>query len=135
MSRTASGTQIEGNTIGLAEDGQTPLGNGGDGIELDDAPESVIGGLGTGEGNLISSNQGDGINTSRGSDGTWVAGNWIGTDTSGNLALGNLGNGITLGPRRTRSEGPLAGRRTSSNIMGPAAWGPGSSSWERLTRI
>ncbi len=125
VSQTASGTQIEGNTIGLAEDGRTPLGNGGDGIELDDAPESVIGGLGASGGNLISSNQGDGINTSRGSDGTWVAGNWIGTDATGNLALGNLGNGITLGSSSNTIGGTIGGAANVIEYNGTGRVGAG----------
>ncbi len=109
LSGGAAGTQIQGNTIGLAKDGQTPLGNGGDGIQLDDAPGTVIGGIVSDAGNLISSNQEDGIDTSDGATGVWVAGNWIGTDPTGTLKLGNLGDGITLGSSSNTIGGTVGG--------------------------
>ena len=105
---------IEGNTIGLATDGRTPMGNGGDGIELDDAPDTVIGGTALDQGNLIASNQGDGIHTSDGAAGLWVAGNWIGTDTTGALRLGNLGNGISLGSSSNTIGGTLG---SAANVI------------------
>ena len=48
-------------------------------------------------GNVISSNQGDGITLSSENLGAvFVSGNMIGTDISGNVAMGNGGSGITL---------------------------------------
>ncbi|MHB1556938.1 MAG: Calx-beta domain-containing protein [Isosphaeraceae bacterium] len=105
----AAGTAIQANVIGLAGDGKTPLGNQGDGILLDDAPQTMVGGTDVGEGNVISANQDNGIETASNTEGLWVAGNFIGTDATGQLALGNIENGIALA--------------TSSNLIGGTAAG------------
>jgi CSLREA domain-containing protein len=59
---------IEGNLIGVASDGATPLGNGNDGVHLDNdsgfpyrAQSVTVGGLNPGDGNVIAFNQNDGI--------------------------------------------------------------------------
>ncbi|MGP0069504.1 MAG: hypothetical protein ACLQGP_38640 [Isosphaeraceae bacterium] len=105
-------TQIQNDFIGVAQDGRTPLGNGGDGIQLEDAPGTVIGGVDLGESNVIGANHGDGVNTSGQTTGLLVSGNFIGTDESGVLELGNLGNGISLG--------------SSSNTIGGSGFGAGN---------
>ncbi len=92
----ATGTSIQGNFIGVAVDGKTPLGNQGDGIQLDDAPGTTIGGGEFGQGNVIGANQGNGIETSGDTAGLSVQGNHIGTDVSGLLDLGNQQDGICL---------------------------------------
>ncbi|HZW31543.1 MAG TPA: hypothetical protein VFF52_12600, partial [Isosphaeraceae bacterium] len=97
LSDGTTGTQILGNQIGLASDGQTPLGNGGDGILLDDAPANLVGDDHPGDGNVIVANQGSGIRTTGAAGGLLVEGNSIGTDPTGVLQLGNLGGGISLG--------------------------------------
>jgi hypothetical protein len=53
-------TYIQGNYIGLAADGVTPLPNGGDGI-LADGPAAFIGGTLPGQANLIAYNGGNGV--------------------------------------------------------------------------
>jgi hypothetical protein len=52
---------IQGNLVGLAGDGLSPLGNATDGIVIHGSNDSVIGGLGPGEGNEIAFNLGHGI--------------------------------------------------------------------------
>lgn len=73
-------TTIRGNLIGLAADGQTPLGNGGDGINVFEHAHVTI------EGNTIAHNQGNGINLVGDSNST----------VSSNIISGNNGNGIKL---------------------------------------
>lgn len=109
VSDGAAGTIIQANIVGLAADDTTPLGNQGDGILLDNAPQTMVGGTGTGEGNVISANQDNGIETATNTQGLWVAGNFIGTDVTGQLAAGNIENGIDL--------------TTSSNLIGGTAAG------------
>lgn len=109
----AAGTTIQANVIGLAADGKTPLGNQGDGILLDDAPQTMVGGTNHGEANVISANQDNGIETASSTRGLWVAGNFIGTDATGQLALGNVENGIALA--------------TSSNLIGGTVTGAGNT--------
>ncbi len=101
------------------------MGNGGDGIQLDDAPDTVIGGIAVDAGNLISSNQEDGISTSDGASGVWVAGNWIGTDMTGKLELGNQGNGITLGSSSNTIGGTTAGATNIIEYNGTGRVGAG----------
>jgi hypothetical protein len=89
---------IQGNFIGTNSAGSSALGNGGDGILiLGGAINNTIGGVTGGSLNLISGNAGDGVLISgAGTSGNLVLGNAIGTDSTGQLALGNL-NGVALG--------------------------------------
>jgi hypothetical protein len=103
-----TGNTIAGNRIGTTAAGTGALGNGGMGVFLgavcDDGvcqPSSndTIGGTGTGVGNIIGANGADAIHIdgTGGGVGNVVQGNRIGTDTTGQIALGNLGNGIFVG--------------------------------------
>ena len=96
---SAAGTLIAGNIIGLAADGETAAGFGNqyDGIVIDSAPNTTIGGTVAAARNIISNNtnnQGAGILITNfeepdGAYGTVVQGNYIGTDITGTEALGN----------------------------------------------
>jgi uncharacterized repeat protein (TIGR01451 family) len=92
----ATGTIVQNNLIGVALDGQTALGNGGDGIVVADGPDTQIGGLGVHAANVIGANHGDGINVKGNTTGLWLQGNFIGTDATAQLNLGNHDNGISL---------------------------------------
>ncbi len=52
---------VQGNLVGIAADGASPLGNGADGIVIHGSNDSVIGGLGPGEANQIAFNANHGI--------------------------------------------------------------------------
>ena len=121
----STGTQIQNNLIGLAEDGLTPLGNGGDGIQLDDALGTVIGGTDYSLRNDIACNHGDGINTTDQTTGLLVAGNDIGTDITGLLSLGNLGNGISLGSSSNTIGGSGVGAANVIEFNGNGSVGAG----------
>ena len=121
----ATGTVIRGNLIGLAGDYKTPLGNGGDGILLEDAPGTTVGGTDPGDANLITSNHGDGINTSGQTTGLLVAGNSIGTDASASLELGNLGSGISLGSSSNTIGGTAVGAANVIEFNGTGRVGAG----------
>ncbi len=96
---SAAGNLIAGNIIGLAADGETAAGFGNqyDGIVIDSAPDTTIGGTVAAARNIISNNtnnQGAGILITNfeepdGSYGTVVQGNYIGTDITGTKELGN----------------------------------------------
>ena len=87
---------IQGNRIGTDVTGTKDLGNGGDGIYFSDAGNSTIGGTSPGAGNVISGNGGSGIFfTSEIAGSNIIQGNFIGTDITGTIALGNGGDGIT----------------------------------------
>ncbi len=88
---------IEGNYIGVDVSGIKALPNGRWGIRIAGPVNNTIGGTAQGAGNVISGNNGVGIEFSDNDDqGTVVQGNFIGTDTTGTLALGNQGTGIIL---------------------------------------
>lgn len=92
----AGPVSIENNYIGTNYVGWSPLGNSGAGIAVSDgASGDTIGGTDTSTGNLVSGNQGPGI-AFDGSTAPVVAGNVIGLNASGEFAMGNAGNGITL---------------------------------------
>ncbi len=92
-----SGTAIFGNFIGTNAAGTAALGNSGDGILLDWAPDNTIGGSTISERNIIAGNGGYGIRISGAmANGNVVAGNYIGTDAGGATALGNGVDGIYI---------------------------------------
>ena len=121
LAGNAAGNTIQNNLIGVAADARTPLGNQGDGVELDDAPQTVIGGTDPSERNIIAANQANGIATAGNTFGTVVEGNAIGTDASGSLALGNQLNGVCLASSSNSIGGSGQARRTSSHSTGRAA--------------
>jgi hypothetical protein len=85
---------IQGNKIGVAVDGTTPLGNGLNGINIHESSGATIGGIGAGEANVIAYNHGAGIdisssgiqNTVRGNS---IFGNGIGIDLNENGPTAN----------------------------------------------
>ncbi len=94
----ASGTLIQGNYIGVNQDGTGPLANTGSGIVDIASPGTTIGGTAEGAGNVISANAYVGVSIQgSASSGALVLGNYIGTDKTGKIALGNLGDGLELG--------------------------------------
>ncbi len=91
----ANANTIESNYIGLGADGNTALGNGFEGIDVDGVAGTIIGAPGAG--NVISSNaNGQGISIRTTSNGTVVQGNFIGTDATGTLVRANEGHGIFI---------------------------------------
>jgi uncharacterized repeat protein (TIGR01451 family) len=87
--------QVLGNIIGGDATGTNANGNGGAGIAISQAVNTQIGSLLTGTGNTIVSNGGNGIQVDN-STNTNIFGNWIGTDPSGTVDLGNKGDGILI---------------------------------------
>ena len=88
---------IQANRIGTDLSGTSSLGNGNQGIALEDAGGNTVGGLAAGQGNLISGNGDHGIRIySANSTGNLLLGNTIGTDATGTSPLGNGGFGISI---------------------------------------
>ena len=89
---------VKGNFIGTDVSGTEPLGNTLDGVFIvDGARSNIIGGESEGEGNVISGNEGSGVfiaNT--GTTGNVVQGNFIGTDVTGTVSLGNRDSGVNI---------------------------------------
>ena len=98
-----SGNIVAGNYIGTDISGTMALGNGAHGVEIwGGATDNLVGVNGNdsdpqAEGNLISANHWDGVNIyDSGTSGNIVAGNYIGTDISGTMALGNGAAGVEI---------------------------------------
>ena len=97
------GNIIEGNYIGTDATGTTDLGNSGSGVYVYLSTGNTIGGSSPGTGNLISGNDYNAIEwtTGRGvmlyrADGNSVIGNYIGTDRTGTVAIGNEREGVGI---------------------------------------
>ncbi|MCI0681621.1 MAG: SBBP repeat-containing protein, partial [Gemmataceae bacterium] len=101
---------IQGNFIGTDGTGTLDLGNLGDGILIENNPNTTIGGAVAGTGNVISGNDGDGIRiTGSGSTGNLIQGNYIGTNAAGTAALGNSGEGVDVDAAGNTIGGSAAG--------------------------
>ncbi|MEQ1861587.1 MAG: hypothetical protein ABMA13_16825, partial [Chthoniobacteraceae bacterium] len=96
ISASASGSRVEGNFIGTDATGTADLGNTGYGVVVLGAPNVTIGGSNPAARNIISGN-GAGLSIQgAGSTGVVVLGNFIGTDLTGALPLGNDGGGVVI---------------------------------------
>jgi titin len=107
----ANGNVIQGNYIGTDVTGGLVISNADDGITVNGAPSNTI------SGNVISGNITNGVFLSgAGAVSNLVAGNYIGTDAAGKLALGNGNGGVTItangnliGPSNVISGNPIGG--------------------------
>src|SRR5262249_43563465 len=92
---------VEGNYIGTDVTGTQPLGNKALGVVIGAiASNNTVGGTVAGAGNLISANGIHGVyidgSNNVGTTANVVQGNFIGTDVSGALALGNAEDGVYI---------------------------------------
>ena len=120
---TATNNTVKGNFIGTDATGTVDLGNSHRGIMVNGAPNNQIGGTAAGDGNLISGNQWEGIDISSASGNT-VQGNKIGTNASGQAALGNSGFGLVVQGSNNQVGGTAAGAGNliSGHTNAPAIW-------------
>jgi len=94
---TSHGNIIEGNYIGTDRLGQKDLGNADGGIYLYQVSGNIIGGSSLDSANLISGNDGSGVQiTGASSTQNVIQGNRIGIDATGESSLGNARDGIDL---------------------------------------
>lgn len=100
----AARTRIVGNAVGIGgrpgvfayTRGNLPVPNGGDGIEINDAPDTTIGGASSPLANGIGGNDDCGVRITGGSaTGNVLASNFIGTDRGG-FGLGNRNDGVRV---------------------------------------
>lgn len=91
-----SGNLIQGNYIGTTLNGLGALGDYR-GVFIDGSPNNTVGGTTAGAGNVISAAGTYGLYLNgSGTSGTLVQGNYIGTDATGNAALGNTNRGVHI---------------------------------------
>src|SRR5215510_14384559 len=103
---------IQGNYIGTDKSGTSAIGNTQDGIWLTNASNNTIGGAVAGARNVISSNLWNGIEITGTGTGNVIQGNYVGTDATGTVALGNDSWGVRLA--------------SPSNLVGGTAPGAGN---------
>jgi YD repeat-containing protein len=113
---------VQGNYIGTDASGGQKVGNGNSGIYISNAPANNIGGLEAGARNVISGNGGDGILIeASGTTGTLIQGNYIGTDLTGALPLGNADDGVHI---QNSASGNLVGGTANGagNLISGNGW-------------
>ncbi len=98
---TAGGSAtIRNNRIGTSSDGLTDAGNTAHGILIALSSNSIIGGTTAGDRNIISGNNGNGVLIAADVDfpasNNTVAGNFIGVNANGTVALPNNGSGVVV---------------------------------------
>jgi parallel beta-helix repeat protein len=108
---------VEGNYIGTAAAGSAALANVRHGVELLGSSSNTIGGTDSGAGNLVSGNHLDGVFIGVASNGASannnvLQGNYIGTNVTGSVPLGNL-NGVVV-------------RQSNDNVIGGTVGGAGN---------
>ncbi|HEY9171019.1 MAG TPA: PA14 domain-containing protein, partial [Verrucomicrobiae bacterium] len=99
--------RIQGNAIGCDASGTVALGNGS-GIVLSSGSQNLIGGTEPGAGNVVVASREIGIWLG-GTTGTRVEGNYVGTDRTGSLNLGNQYGVYTWGCQATKLGGTESG--------------------------
>ncbi len=102
---SAANNRIQGNLIGTDVSGSSGLGNGQVGVYLFAAPNNTIGGTATGTRNVISANGSTGLTLDQSGGSNLVQGNFIGTDLTGTVALGNGDVGVIITDAGTNTIG------------------------------
>ena len=121
------GNAVAGNFIGVNAAGSAALGNGKYGVYVTEAAgtsgssasRNMVGGAAAGAGNVISGNASGGIYISEGIRDI-VAGNFIGTDATGESAVPNSGPGVVVsgGTRNTIGGTTVSARNIISGNQG-----------------
>ncbi len=85
---------VQGNFIGTDATGTNPLGNAADGVQVVNSDGNLIGGTTPETRNIISANGARGVLVQNGGD--TVQGNFIGTDLTGTIPMGNASEGVLI---------------------------------------
>jgi titin len=122
-SATTTLNQVTGNFIGTDASGTVAEANGADGVRIDSGASNN-----TLQGNVVSANKHNGVELKdTGTTLNQVTGNFIGTDGSGTIALGNGGSGVRIlsGPSNNTVQGNVlsANKHEGVDILGAATTG------------
>ncbi len=130
--------RIIGNYIGVAADGNTAIPNGLSGIGIHGAHHNQIGGNEAGAGNVISGNADTGIYIAgAGTSYNQILGNLIGTNSTGDMAVGQGRYGIMIGEGASYNDvgdGSAAGRNVISGNQYPGILIGGSATTGNTVR-
>jgi titin len=117
---------VEGNYVGIDITGTRPLGNGADGVYLQNASFNLIGSTVSGDANVIGNNGYNGVFLYGDSHANAIIGNFIGTnargDRLGNGAIASFADGIFLAQFDT-PRGPSNNRIIGNTIANNAGGG------------
>jgi len=113
---TAVGNRVQGNYVGLDATGALPIHNF-NGIVLQRADTTLVGGASPGEGNVIGGNAWAGLFVNTDAVRATVQGNLIGTDATGSVRIANGHQAIRIGQ---------PGYPTSGHLIGGTAPGAGN---------
>ncbi len=114
ISDGSSGNRVEGNYIGLDFEGDTKLGNSGNGVLILDSSSNTIGGTDANARNVISGNDGDGVELTRTDVNVsttvqnTVLGNYIGINRDAKKPVGNGGSGVSISGAENNTIGGAA---------------------------
>ena len=115
----SAGNKIQGNYIGLAADGNAALANLGVGIYIENAPGTIIGGTdGVFSRNVIAGNGNYGgiALIGGGSSGTFIQGNYLGTNAAGDASVSNNATNIYIESANNQITGNVISGQTSTGI-------------------
>jgi hypothetical protein len=107
------GAAVVGNLIGTDAQGARAVGNIGNGVYVDGATDTLVGGSSPGAANVISGNESLGVGIFFGATGTRVQGNRIGLGVGGE-AVGNLYDGVYI-------------QQSNDSLVGGTAAGEGNT--------
>jgi uncharacterized repeat protein (TIGR01451 family) len=111
---TGNNNFIEGNFIGTSATGTFALSNALDGVFINGGSNNTTGGTTVAARNLLSGNR-NGIQISGAGSANLVRGNFIGTNVTGTVAIGNSLNGILINGSSNNAVGAVGS--ASSNII------------------
>lgn len=120
----STGNTLQGNIVGLDPTGTGAIGNAFFGILIVDSDSNIVGGSAAGAANLIAGNDGGGLSLQN-ADSTIVQGNFIGTDASATLDLGNTWFGIDISGSSTGNRIGGTGANEGNIIAHTASTGVG----------
>jgi uncharacterized repeat protein (TIGR01451 family) len=113
------GALIQGNFMGTDVTGTTKLGNNGVALTLQLGHDNTVGGTAAGAGNVLAGSGGVGFDISS-SNNNLIQGNFIGTDVTGTINLGNFGGGMGASGNDNTIGGTVAhaGNTVAFNAIG-----------------
>jgi CSLREA domain-containing protein len=92
----AQNNKVTNNYIGTDSAGTLDRGNTSDGLRIEGGHSNTIGGLSSADRNVISGNNGDGVEISGGGTGNKIYNNYIGVNATGSGSLANNNHGINV---------------------------------------
>jgi titin len=97
ISAPTTSNLVQGNYIGVNANGTAAISNGEDAVTITGVSGNTIGGTVAGAGNVLSGNMESGVFIwTAGATSNVIAGNYIGTDKTGKVAIPNYINGVTI---------------------------------------